>query len=128
MQMCTAVHAVIHRVKRGKLKPGIHASVCLLPRRAQSVFKNGTECSSAGEGVEIFFGELDYQEIESAGAFEVVVTKMGFLRSALSLTITPLTFDEFRRAGFSVPDERVFDELNTLDPAECKGTLLYTLI
>lgn len=51
---------------------------------------------------------------------------MGFLRGALSLTITPLTFDEFRRAGFSVPDERVFDQLNTLDPAECKDTLLHT--
>lgn len=83
--------------------------------------KNRIKYSYAGEGVEIFFGELDYQEVESVGAFEVVVTKMGFLRSALSLTITPLTFDEFRRAGFSVPDERVFDQLNTLDPAECEG-------
>lgn len=82
------------------------------------------------DGVQIFFGELDYQEVESDGTFEVVVTKMGPLQSTLFLTITPLTFDEFRRRNFRVPDEPVFNELNTIDPAESKyhSLLLYMYI
>lgn len=72
------------------------------------------------DSVEIFFGELDYQEVESNDVFKVVVTKMGFLRNNLFLTITPLTFDEFRQAGHRLPDEEVFDQLNTVNPAECK--------
>ena len=70
--------------------------------------------------MQIFFGELDYQQLESNGAFKVVVTKVGLLRSALFLTITPLTFEEFRQGGYRLPNEEVFDELNTIDPAECK--------
>ena len=50
--------------------------------------------------VEIFFGELDYQEVEGNGAFQVVVTKMGVLQNPLFLTITPLTFDEFREGEY----------------------------
>ena len=75
------------------------------------------------EDVEIFFGELDYQEVEGDGSFEVVVTKMGSLQSALFLTITPLTFNEFRERGLRLPNEQVFDELNTIDPAESKHFL-----
>ena len=77
--------------------------------------------STAIENVEIFFGELDYQVVESKGVFEVVVTKMGFLRSPLFLTLTPLTFEQFKQEGYPLPDEAVFDELNTIDPAECKS-------
>jgi hypothetical protein len=72
------------------------------------------------DGVEVFFGELDYQEVEGNGAFQVVVTKMGVLQNPLFLTITPLTFDEFRREGHDLPDEEIFSQLNTIDPAECK--------
>jgi hypothetical protein len=70
------------------------------------------------DGVEVFFGELDYQEVEGNGAFQVVVTKMGVLQNPLFLTITPLTFDEFRREGHDLPDEEIFSQLNTIDPAE----------
>lgn len=80
---------------------------------------------SEREGVEIFFGELDYQVVESKGVFEVVVTKMGFLRSPLFLTLTPLTFDEFEQGGYPLPNEPLFDELNIIDPAECKSLVYY---
>ena len=58
--------------------------------------------------------------MEGNGAFQVVVTKMGVLQNPLFLTITPLTFDEFRREGHDLPDEEIFSQLNTIDPAECK--------
>lgn len=50
---------------------------------------------------------------------------MGSLQSTLFLTITPLTFAEFRQGGFRVPNERVFDELNTIDPAESNNFYFY---
>lgn len=76
-------------------------------------------------GVEIFFGELDYQEVEGNGAFQVVVTKMGVLQNPLYLTITPLTFDEFRQEGHPLPEEEIFSQLNTINPAECKLSLKF---
>ena len=75
---------------------------------------------TATDKVEIFFGELDYQVVESNGVFEVVVTKTGFLKSPLYLTLTPLTFEEFKQGRYRLPNEAVFDELNTIDPAECE--------
>ena len=71
-------------------------------------------------GVEVFFSELDYQVVEGERAFEVVVTKTGFVQSPLFLTLTPLTFDQFRQGRYPLPNEPVFDELNTINPAECK--------
>ena len=73
------------------------------------------------DDVEIFFSELDYQVVEGERAFEVVVTKMGFLQSPLFLTLTPLTFQEFQQARYPLPNEAVFNELNIIDPAECKS-------
>ena len=68
--------------------------------------------------------------MERNGAFEVVVTKMGFLKSNLYLRITPLTFDEFEKSDFQLPDEGIFDELNSIDPAEreiCMMMVVYTV-
>ena len=75
-------------------------------------------------GVEIFFSELDYQVVEGERAFGVVVTKTGSLQSPLFLTLTPLTFQEFRQARYPLPNEGVFNELSIIDPAECKSSLL----
>ena len=65
--------------------------------------------------------------VEGERVFEVVVTKMGFTKSPLFLTLTPLTFQEFRQGRYPLPNEGVFNELNTIDPAECKFLGLYRL-
>lgn len=66
--------------------------------------------------LELFFGEVDFREIEGEGAIRATVIKEGPLMSDLCLDIIPLTYEEFDSRGFELPPER---RLTRPDPAEC---------
>lgn len=65
----------------------------------------------------MYFGEVDFAEVEGEGAITASILKDGILTSDLFLDIIPLTYDEFDARGFDLDDERRKDRP---DPAECK--------
>ena len=65
----------------------------------------------------MYFGEVDFAEVEGEGAITVSILKDGILTSDLFLDIMPLTYDEFDARGFPLDEDRRKDRP---DPAECK--------
>ena len=58
-----------------------------------------------------------FREIEGEGAIKLTITKEGPLMSDFSLSIIPLTYEEFDARGFELAPER---RLTRPDPAECR--------
>ena len=67
--------------------------------------------------LEVYFGEVDYREVEGTGVITASIIKEGLLMEDLYLNIIPLTYDEFDARGFELTPER---RLDRPDPAECK--------
>lgn len=65
----------------------------------------------------MYFGEVDFAEVEGEGAITASILKDGILISDLFLDIMPLTYDEFDARGFPLDEDRRKDRP---DPAECK--------
>lgn len=72
----------------------------------------------SSDTLEIGFGEVDFYEEEGAGNITVSIIKEGQLNFDLYLNIIPLTFEEFDRRGYEVPEER--RNVQRPDPAECR--------
>lgn len=68
--------------------------------------------------LEVYFGEVDFREVEGEGAITASILKDGKLLSDLYLNIIPLTYDQFDAQGFILDPERRADRPE--DPAECK--------
>lgn len=68
--------------------------------------------------LEVYFGEVDFREIEGEGAITVSILKDGKLQSDLYLDIIPLTYAQFDERGFPIDPERIADRPE--DPAECE--------
>ena len=67
--------------------------------------------------LEVYFGEVDYREIEGTGAITASIIKEGQLMEDLYLNIIPLTYNEFDARGFELSPERMRDRP---EPAECE--------
>ena len=70
--------------------------------------------------VDIEFTEIDFQVIEIEGKINVTLSAMGNTPIDLGLTITPLTFDEYRmQYGRPLPEE-IERRSQGIDRAECE--------